>query len=55
MNKFYKIAEIVCVILVGLCGLALIVGGVVLGEVMPVILGIFGVLFCAVLPNLDKE
>lgn len=52
MKKVFYYAQIILTVLVGFCGLTLLIGGICMGAWMPIVFGSITLLFSLIVPRL---
>lgn len=56
MKKLFYYSEIVLTVIIGICGIIMILGGLYIGSLIPIILGTFGAIFpTLLLLNKDRK
>lgn len=55
MKTFFFYLELVLTILIGFCGVALLIGGIFMNSVMSIVLGIAGIIFPVMILIIDRK
>lgn len=55
MKNYFYYLEIILTVLIGACGIALIIGGLFMKASVSIIIGCLGVLFAVIMPMLDRK
>lgn len=53
--KFWLLLEILLTVLMGICGVVLVIGGFCMGSPIALFIGIILILFCVIIPRFDKN